>query len=215
MRSPIESDAFQFMIPLIVVTVVFYFLNWTFAMWTMIGLLLFVAYFFRDPHRVGPEGDDLLTAPADGRVAKIDTAYYSDDHPDGAICISIFLSIFNVHVQRIPVAGEVLRKFYNKGKFLAAWNHKASYDNEQTYISLDTKWGKVGIKQIAGFIARRIVCRVKVGQAMEKGDRMGLIRFGSRVDLIVPPGTQIISKVGDRVKGGETVMARAPLEANR
>ncbi|VAX22083.1 Phosphatidylserine decarboxylase [hydrothermal vent metagenome] len=181
-------------------------------MWSMIGLVAFVAYFFRDPKRVGPDGDDLMVAPADGKVAKIDTAYFSEDYPDGAICISIFLSIFNVHVQRIPVAGDVLKKIYNKGKFLAAWNHKASYDNEQNYVALDTKWGKVAIKQIAGLIARRIVCRVKTGQALQKGDRMGLIRFGSRVDLIIPSSAHIVSKVGDKVKGGETVMARARLE---
>ncbi len=215
MRSPIEADGFRFIVPLLALTVVFYFLNWAVAMWTMIGLVAFVAYFFRDPTRVGPDGDDLMVAPADGKVAKIDTAYFSEDYPDGAICISIFLSIFNVHVQRIPVAGDVLRKIYNKGKFLAAWNHKASYDNEQNYVALDTKWGKVGIKQIAGLVARRIVCRVKMGQALQKGDRMGLIRFGSRVDLIIPSSAHIISKVGDKVKGGETVMARAPLEARR
>jgi len=215
MRSPIEPDAFRFLVPLLVLTIVFYFLDWTVAMWTMIGLVAFVAYFFRDPKRVGPDGDDLMVAPADGKVAKIDTAYFSEDYPDGAICISIFLSIFNVHVQRIPVAGDVLRKIYNKGKFLAAWNHKASYDNEQNYVALDTRWGRVGIKQIAGLVARRIVCRVKMGQSLQKGDKMGLIRFGSRVDLILPSSARVISKVGDKVKGGETVMARAPLEAKR
>lgn len=212
MKLPFDADAFRFLIPLTLAAALFYALGLPVLMWLSLGLTAFVAYFFRDPERVGPDAGDLLLSPADGVVNHIDTAYTSPDHPEGAICLSIFLSIFNVHVQRIPIAGTLDKKFYNKGKFMAAWNHKASLDNEQTLITLSTPIGLVGVKQIAGLVARRIVCRVKVGQDLAKGERLGLIRFGSRVDLIVPAKTEITVKVGDKVKGGETVVARAGLE---
>jgi len=213
MKLPVDTDALRFAIPLAVLSALAYALGWAWAMWTLLGLLAFVLYFFRDPERHGPVDEELVLAPADGKVARIDTAYESPDHPDGCVCVSIFLSIFNVHVQRMPIAGTVSKRLYNKGKFMAAWNHKASLDNEQTLVTLDTRMGTVGIKQIAGLVARRIVCRAKVGQKYVKGDRMGLIRFGSRVDLILPPDIHIVSKVGDVVKGGQSVMARVPLEA--
>lgn len=208
-RLPIATDAFMFLVPLGIFGLIFWAFDWECLSWINALLFVFVAYFFRDPERVAPVGDDLFVSPADGKVVAIDTAYESPDHPDGSICISIFLSIFNVHIQRVPIAGSLRRKFYNRGKFLAAWDHKASLDNEQNLIVLDTKLGPVGVKQIAGLIARRIICWSRVGDSLEKGDRFGLIRFGSRVDLILPPETEIISKIGDTVKGGETVMARA------
>jgi len=208
----IERDSFRFLIPLIVGGQFLLVLGWNTMALATGALALFVAYFFRDPDRDAPEGDELVVSPADGTVAKIDTSYKSQSHPDGAICVSIFLSIFNVHVQRSPMAATVTGKLYNKGRFMAAWNHKASHDNEQTLITLDTKIGKVGVKQIAGLVARRIVCRVDVGQRLEKGERLGLIRFGSRVDLIVPPGSEIVCKVGDKALGGQTVIARATAE---
>ncbi len=215
MRLPIERDGLRFIIPLFLLALLFFILQWTAIAVICAALLLFVIYFFRDPVRIAPVGEDLITSPADGTVAKIDPTFESSEHPDGAVCISIFLSIFNVHVQRSPIAGTVRKKFYNKGKFLAAWNHKASYDNEQTQVTLDTYIGPVSIKQIAGLVARRIVCRVKMGQDLAKGDYVGLIRFGSRVDLIVPAGTHLLCKVGDKVAGGETVMARAAMDAKQ
>ncbi len=199
----------MFLIPLGIAGIVFWAFDWEVLSWINAILFLFVAYFFRDPERVAPAGEDLFVAPADGKVVLIDTAYDSPDHPEGSVCVSIFLSVFNVHIQRIPVAGSLRRKFYNRGKFLAAWDHKASLDNEQNLIVLDTKFGAVGVKQIAGLIARRISCWKRVGDSLAKGDRFGLIRFGSRVDLILPPEMEIVSKIGDIVKGGETVMARA------
>ncbi len=208
MKLPVATDAFMFLIPLLATTVIFAALGLSVIAWICAGLFLFVLYFFRDPERIAPADDNLLVAPADGKVIKIDTAYQSEDHPGGAICISIFLSIFNVHIQRVPVAGTITRKFYNKGKYLAAWDHKASMDNEQNMIVMDTGIGPVGVKQIAGLVARRIVCWSSVGDKLEKGERFGLIRFGSRVDLILPPDVAILSSLGDKVKGGETVMAR-------
>jgi phosphatidylserine decarboxylase len=209
MSLPVESDSFRFLIPLAIAIVVCFAIGWGVLGWICLGLFLFVAYFFRDPDRSAPEGDDLIIAPADGVINRIDTAYQSPQFPDGAVCVSIFLSIFNVHVQRTPVDGKVIGKRYNKGKFLAAWDHKASEDNEQSEIILSTKFGDIGVKQIAGLIARRIVCRAKVGADMAKGDRFGLIRFGSRVDLIVPPGFEVVCKLGDKVVAGESVMVKA------
>ena len=208
MILPFESDSLRFIIPLFVGVVMFFMFGLNLVGWVCLGLLLFVAYFFRDPERNAPEGDGLIVAPADGVINRIDTAYQSRQFPDGAICISIFLSIFNVHVQRIPIGGKVINKRYYKGKFLAAWDHKASEDNEQSEIILATSLGEIGVKQIAGLVARRIVCRAKVGTDLQKGTRFGLIRFGSRVDLIVPPGLEIVCKLGDKVVAGESVMIR-------
>jgi phosphatidylserine decarboxylase len=210
---PFDREALYFVIPLAIVAIILVIMGWPRTMGLAVALLLFVLFFFRDPERAIPSGEDLITAPADGQVVRIDTAYQSDDHPQGSVCVSIFLSIFNVHVQRAPMAGVVASKKYHPGKFLVAWDHKASEDNENNLTILYTKIGKVGVKQIAGIVARRIVTRVAVGQTLAKGDRIGLIRFGSRVDLILPPGAQIISKIGDKVNGGATVMARLPARA--
>lgn len=211
MKLPFASDALRFLIPLAITCVVMFGIGFNAAGWVCVFLIIFVAYFFRDPVRIAPAGEDLLVAPADGKVIRIDKAYQSPDHPDGSVCISIFLSIFNVHIQRAPIAGKLIKKLYNKGKFMAAWNHKASQDNEHTLLTFDTDIGVVAVKQIAGFVARRIVCWVAPGHNLDKGERLGLIRFGSRVDLILPAGVEIICKIGDNAKGGETVMARAHL----
>lgn len=210
MALPIARDGYFFVIPLALAAVLFFAVGWAAVGWLILALAVFCVYFFRDPERTPPEGEDLIVAPADGKVVYIDTAYQSPDHPEGAVSVSIFLSIFNVHVQRIPLAGTVTRKFYNKGKFLAAWDHKASEDNEQVLMALDTAYGVFCVKQIAGLVARRVLCWARVGDALERGQRFGLIRFGSRVDLIMPPGMELLCKLGDKVKGGESVMARAP-----
>ncbi len=202
------KDVWMFAIPLGVATLLFWLFGLDYLFALSFVLLVFVFYFFRDPERVAPVGDDLIVSPADGKVVKIETNSQSPDHPDGAITISIFLSIFNVHVQRVPVSGRVLRTWYNTGKFLAAWDHKASLDNEQNLAVITTSFGNVGVKQIAGFIARRISCWISTGQDVSKNDHLGLIRFGSRVDLILPPSTEVVCRIGDTVKGGESVMAK-------
>ncbi len=208
MRLPFAREAIPFALPLALLALLFFAICWGKSGWITLAILFFVLYFFRDPIRVSPVGDDLIVSPADGKVCKIDTAYESPDHPEGSICISIFLSIFNVHIQRVPLSGKVVRKHYNKGKFLAAWDHKASLDNEQCIVALDTKVGKVAVKQIAGLIARRIITWINPGDEVQKGDRLGLIRFGSRVDLILPGSVKINCEVGDVVKGGESIMAK-------
>lgn len=184
-------------------------------LWSFLGgifgalLIIFFAYFFRDPNRVIPEGGGLLISPADGKIVAIKQL---DFHPwlnSSAIQISIFLSPLDVHINRIPCTGKIDFVNYKKGKFLAAYNHKASELNEQTEIGLTTENGtKIVFKQIAGVLARRIVCHLKKEQSVTGGEKFGMIKFGSRTDLIVPLGTQIDVQIGQRVKGGESVLGR-------
>jgi phosphatidylserine decarboxylase len=173
--------------------------------WLVLALFIFSLYFFRIPVRQFPDDEKLFISPADGKIVKI-TAI---DDPDlGAVTqISIFLSVFNVHKQWIPLSGTVLDKNVNKGKFLAAFNHKASMDNEQTSTVLkDLEGNKFKIKQIAGLIARRIINNLSAGETVVRGNQLGFIRFGSRVDILVGDNFKINIEMGDKVKGGETII---------
>jgi len=172
------------------------------ALWVFI---LFSLYFFRDPVRIPLGEGNQMISPADGKVVQI----LDVDDPDigKAKQISIFLSVFNVHCQRVPLAGKVISTFYNPGKFLAAFNHKASMDNEQTVIVFETEDGtKYKVKQIAGLIARRILNYMESEMVVEKGQRLGFIRFGSRVDIIVPPNFKINVSLGDIVEGNLSII---------
>jgi phosphatidylserine decarboxylase len=170
-------------------------------------LTLFTVYFFRDPDRTISAEPYAVLSPADGRIVAIDTL---ENHPfvgGKTLQVSIFLSVFNVHVNRVPATGRIEYVKYNPGKFLAAFDDKASLLNEQTEIGMVTEDGrKLVFKQIAGLIARRIVCRLKDGDQVSSGDRFGLIRFGSRADILMPPGTRLVVKKGDRVHGGTSVI---------
>ena len=173
---------------------------------TMALLTLFSLYFFRDPQRIPPNNDGFLS-PGDGKVVQIIDV--EDAEIGKAKQISIFLSVFNVHSQRVPLSGKVISKTYNSGKFLAAFNHKASLDNEQTVVMFETKSGKMyKIKQIAGLIARRILNYMEPENRVERGQRLGFIRFGSRVDIIVPEDFQIDVSLGDMVRGNQTIIGR-------
>ena len=173
---------------------------------TMALLTLFSLYFFRDPQRIPPNNDGFLS-PGDGKVVQIIDV--EDAEIGKAQQISIFLSVFNVHSQRVPLSGKVISKTYNSGKFLAAFNHKASLDNEQTVVMFETESGKMyKIKQIAGLIARRILNYMEPENRVERGQRLGFIRFGSRVDIIVPPEFQIDVSLGDMVRGNQTIIGR-------
>jgi len=174
------------------------------------GLLtLFMTWFFRDPHRVVPKEHGLLVSPADGTVLEISKI---SDHPlikGPAIKMSIFLNVFDVHIDRVPVEGRVVDVIYNAGRFFAANVPKASLENEQNTVVMETDSGKkIVLVQIAGFIARRIVCWIEKGAMMNRGERFGLIRFGSRVDLIFPDTINLQVSSGDRVWGGETILGR-------
>ena len=173
---------------------------------TMALLTLFSLYFFRDPQRIPPNNDGFLS-PGDGKVVQIIDV--EDAEIGKAKQISIFLSVFNVHSQRVPLSGKVISKTYNSGKFLAAFNHKASLDNEQTVVMFETESGKrYKIKQIAGVIARRILNYMEPENRVKRGQRLGFIRFGSRVDIIVPPEFQIDVSLGDMVRGNQTIIGR-------
>ena len=169
-------------------------------------LTLFSIYFFRDPQRIPPNNNGFLS-PADGTVVQIIDV--EDEEIGSAKQISIFLSIFNVHRQRVPLSGKVISKQYNSGKFLAAFNHKASLDNEQMVVKFETENGKqYKIKQIAGLIARRIINYMEPEIMVQRGERLGFIRFGSRVDIIVPADFQINVNLGDAVLGNQTIIGR-------
>ena len=187
--------------------------RWGGAWWALPGVLgvvaIWVVAFFRDPIRPGPHGERYVLAAAEGRVVhvtEIDEPMYVKER---AVRISIFLSVFDVHVNRYPVAGTVELVHYNKGKFLHAADEKASLDNEQSSIGVRGPRGPVLVRQIAGLIARRIITDAKPGDRVEQGARLGLIRFGSRTDVFLPLSARAVIKVkpGDRVRVGGTVLA--------
>ncbi len=167
---------------------------------------LFTAYFFRDPERAVPQDPRLVLSPADGKVVRIVPA--PPDHPLGAgtLQISIFLSIFDVHVNRAPIGGRIAAVDYQAGAFLPAFDHEASLRNEQNSVTIEDGGTRVVFKQIAGLIARRIVFRKKVDDRVAPGERVGLIKFGSRVDVFLPPRFKARVKVGNHVRGGSSVL---------
>ena len=176
----------------------------------LLVLAVFVTAFFRDPFREIPQGPGLVVSPADGKVVLIVPTPAGHPAGDGSTQISIFLSVFDVHINRAPIAGTITDVVYNKGEFLPAFDDKASLRNEQNRVFIDGPEGRVGFTQIAGLIARRIVFRKKAGDVVARGERVGLIRFGSRTDVFLPSGSTLKVKVGDRVSGGRSVIAHLP-----
>jgi len=193
----IARDAFRFLIPLILLTVVFFWLHWFWLGVVVLGLTLFVAFFFRNPPRTIPPDPSIIVSPADGKVVKIDRV-------GNVTKVSIFLSLFNVHVNRSPIAGRIEALDYRKGSFKAAYNPVASIENERNVIMVSDGRIKLVFTQIAGVVARRIVFWKRVGDMVDKGELVGLIRFGSRVDILFPAGTEATVAVGDRVRGGSS-----------
>lgn len=183
--------------------------SWT-AFAVLLGVAVLVALFFRDPSREVPPGAGLVVAPADGRVCLIGPAPDAHGADPGSIQVSIFLSLLNVHVNRAPIAGTITEVAYHPGEFLPAFNDKASLRNEQNRVVIDGPEGRVGLTQIAGLVARRIVFRLAVGDEVERGERVGLIRFGSRTDIVLPSGTELRVALGDRVRGGRSILATLP-----
>lgn len=205
MRSPIAKEGFIFVIPLAILTGVFATLSYYWAAGLLGGLFIFVTWFFRDPNRTIPQEPNVIVSPADGKVVEI-IPEKDDLLGENYTRVSIFLNVFNVHVNRVPIAGKVQATRYNKGKFLNAASHKASLDNEQNAILLNNGKATILVKQIAGLIARRIVCWAKEGDDYQIGERFGLIRFGSRVDIFVPEGTELKVAKGDIVSGGSSII---------
>ena len=188
--------------------------RWDGWWWVWPGILavlaVWVVSFFRDPIRPGPRGDRYVVSAAEGHIVHVTEVEESMYVKERSVRISIFLSVFDVHVNRYPVDGAVELVHYNKGKFLHAADEKASLDNEQSSIGIRGPHGRVLVRQIAGLIARRIVTYSREGEQVTQGDRMGLIRFGSRVDVFVPAGSTIRVAVGERTVAGVTPIATLP-----
>ncbi len=202
------KEGYYFGLPPLALGAAAFLAHWIIAAILLVCLAAFVFYFFRDPERVIPADPGAIVSPADGRVVVVT----DEDHAGvSGKRISIFLAIWNVHVNRSPAAGTITKMDYRPGKFLAAMMARASTENEQNVISLSTASGEMVFKQIAGLIARRVVCWKKTGDVVQRGERIGLVRFGSRVDLWVPREAEILVAVGDNVKGGSSVLARWPV----
>jgi phosphatidylserine decarboxylase len=204
---PVASEGWPFIIPLAMVTALLFALGWKNAGIVLLALTVFVLFFFRDPERAVPGGEGIVVSPADGRVIVIKDIYEPDYLKQDVKQVSIFLSVFNVHVNRAPIGGAIEVVKYNPGKFHVASVDKASLMNEQTAMVIAKGKTRVLVKQIAGLIARRIVCYAKPGDAIKAGERYGLIRFGSRVDLFLPKDAELRVKLGDRVQGARDVIA--------
>ncbi len=207
---PVHPDGYKFVAIAAVMALLLFWL-WAPLGWIAAIIAGWVVYFFRDPDRVTPMRDGLIISPADGCVSSIDKVRPPDELGLGdeeRLRVSVFLSIFDVHVNRSPIAGRIIRSVYVPGAFLNAALDKASEDNERRALVIETSNGAtVGVVQIAGLIARRIVTFATEGQSLGAGERFGLIRFGSRVDTYLPPGRGALVAVGQRAIAGETVLA--------
>ncbi|MBT0663235.1 phosphatidylserine decarboxylase family protein [Geobacter pelophilus] len=203
---PVAPEGFPFIIAGGIVTAVLAWLCWSLPAAFMLVVTLFIVFFFRNPVRNAPSGEDKLVAPADGVVIYLGDAV--EPHLGQEMTkISIFMSVFNVHVNRAPVTGTVLDSFYISGKFLDVRHERATFENEQSGLVIATNGGKkIVVVQVAGLIARRIVCYAGKGDLLERGKRYGLIRFGSRLDVYLPKETEIMVKMGQKTVAGETVL---------
>ncbi len=208
--APVHPDGHKFVAIGAVLTLLFFML-WPPIGWLLAVLTAWVVYFFRDPARVTPVRDGLVVSAADGRISSIDKVRPPPElglGPEERVRVSTFLSVFDVHINRAPVTGRIVRSVYIPGAFLNAALDKASEENERRALVIETPGGnEIGVVQIAGLVARRIVTFSREGDNVAAGQRFGLIRFGSRVDVFLPPGRNAIVNVGQRAVGGETVFA--------
>jgi phosphatidylserine decarboxylase len=204
-RLPIAREGWLFILPLLGLAVVGLTIM-PLGGWILLAVAAFVAYFFRDPERSIPTTPGLLLAPADGKIVAVSPQVNPPAQPSGTV-VSVFLSVFDVHINRAPMAGVVEDVHYQPGTFLPAFRADASVVNEQNSVTFQDGSTRVVVKQIAGILARRIVCRVKTGDQVSAGERFGLIRFGSRVDILIPPDFTVHARLGQRIRGGESVIA--------
>jgi phosphatidylserine decarboxylase len=201
-----SKEGFSFLIPSFGIFIVLFLLGAYTPGVIFFLLSLFLVLFFRDPERRTPQGENMILSSADGKVISI-TPFENIDFVGGkATLVSVFMSIFDVHVNRLPISGQVKYVKYNSGKFLPAFKDKASLENEQTELGIENDHGRIILKQIAGIIARRIVCKVKPGDSVKAGERFGMIKFGSRVDHFLPDNVEIKVKLNQKVKAGETII---------
>ena len=208
---PVHREGYKFIAIAAAVSLGFFFIGLEFLGWIFVVISLWIAYFFRDPARVTPIREGLIVSPADGRISQIEEMVPPpelDLGPDKALRISVFMNVFDVHVNRSPVEARIARIAYVPGKFLNAELDKASLHNERQAFTLEMPGGqRIGMVQIAGLVARRIVKFTHEGEKVLPGQRVGLIRFGSRVDVYLPQGTKAQVAVGQRALAGETILA--------
>ncbi len=193
-------DAYRFVIPITVVGIVFILLHLLYLSIPFFVAAAFTCFFFRNPDRQIPEGNNLVVSPADGRIVKITRK------ADGEQTVSIFLSIFNVHVTRSPILGILEKLEYKRGKFKVAYDEEASRVNEQNILTIKGQDIQLVVRQVAGLIARRVLCWKEIGNTLQRGELFGLIRFGSRVDVVIPGQVKLLVKTGDRVQGGSSIL---------
>jgi phosphatidylserine decarboxylase len=201
-------DGYRFLAPPLIVGIIAAVMGWMGTAAVFLLLAALVAYFFRDPERQPPGDPNAVVSPADGRVMEVVNEPF-DGQPGQRI--SIFLAVWNVHVNRAPMSGTLHKVEYRPGKFYAAMRSRASIENEQNVFYLDTQRGRVVFKQIAGWIARRVVSWKSPGDSLAMGERIGLIRFGSRMDVWLPPGAKILARPGQKVAAGTSILAQWPL----
>ncbi len=202
----IAPDGYPFIIVFALITILVYIFGKPWMAVLPLTVTLFMVLFFRDPDRTIPVDKGAFVSPADGKVILIKDVYEKDYLKAESKEISIFMSIFNVHVNRAPCEGNVSLIKHSPGKFLVAHKDAASIENENTVMVLEGKDGKILVRQVAGLVARRIVCKVKAGDMLRRGERYGMIKFGSRLDVYLPKDTEIKVRLGDKVKAGETVI---------
>ncbi|MCK4401328.1 phosphatidylserine decarboxylase family protein [bacterium] len=207
MKFRIAKDGLPIIVFFVLLTMLSAFLH-IFVSVIFLILLSFCVFFFRDPEREITKGENIVLAPADGKVVAIEQIQDSKISDEPVRRISIFLSVFDAHINRAPIDGQVIYLEYSKGRFLDARNPKASEVNENNFMVFSHKGTKIAIRQIAGKIARRVVCKCNKGDNLKIGERIGMIRFGSRTDLFLPMNAEISAKVGDMVKAGITIMGK-------
>lgn len=208
---PVAVPGIKFILGAAFLTGVFFYLGWVAAGSVAAVVTLFITWFFRDPDRPVPKGDQLLVSPADGRVIRVDDGVHSEYLAESCQKVSIFMNVFNVHVNRIPLDGVVEKVAYTPGRFINASFDKASIYNERNALTIRTSGDqRFVVVQIAGLIARRIVNCANAGTRVHRGERYGMIQFGSRLDLYLPPTCRIQVQKGDRTKAGVTVIAKMP-----
>jgi phosphatidylserine decarboxylase len=210
MRFPVAPDAVRFAVPLAVLAALG--LLWLGPLWALpaAALIAVVLHFFRDPARTPPGDERAIVSAADGRVSEVDLSWPGDEQLPPGPRVGVFLSILDVHINRAPAEGEVLSVQHTPGQFLNALRPESTVRNESNLIRFRQGAHLFGVRQIAGVIARRIVCHCRPGDRVGRGQRIGLIRFGSRTEHCLPAGTEVRVRVGDRVRGGETVLGLLP-----
>jgi phosphatidylserine decarboxylase len=208
--KPMHREGIKFVLLFALITIGLFFIS-DWLGWAGVGLTIWCYYFFRDPQRTTPTRDGLLVSPADGIISLIEKAVPPEElgmSTDALTRVSVFMNVFNCHVNRAPIAGDVVSIAYRAGKYFNASLDKASSDNERNSLALKIADGRqIAVVQIAGLVARRIVCFVKTSQVMRTGERFGLIRFGSRIDVYLPEGVHPLVSVGQSMVAGETVIA--------